>query len=770
MNSVKPKGGENFFPYSEDFENSDWTKNSGTTITNNYAISPDGTQTAARYLGTGTSGLGDKFTLSVTDYTISFWVKSNNGVSQFCRLIGDSSNISENLLITTEWTRLSYTFTGSGLSNKTNGIFRDSNDNDIDVLIYGAQLERGSLGVYNPTNGTAIKNADFDFTRGSSATRVNEQGLIQDVQILSGELVQNGDFEQIGSELVTNGSFDSSASWGMQSSWSIANGSANYDGISSHYIEQSNVFSANTNYKITFTISNNTSGIISIRDGAAATLVPNTNYTNGTHTFYIKSNTNTTLRIYGVGGSGTLSIDNVSVKEVGQNWTFQNGWNMGDGVAVYSGTVSAYRTIYQENILTVNSKYRLTFDIVSIASGSIENISQSSPTSYNTVGTKTEDFIATSTDLFLKPTTDADLTIDNISVIEVTDDTDLPRINYTNFDYENGEVVPYSGEGSLLLEPQSTNRLLQSNQFDSEWSTTRLDVLANQIISPDGTLNADLLTPTASANSHSIGNATLINYNSQESTISFFAKFNGYNISTSVAGTPTNWTGCVFDLENGIAKTPQNAGAQSLCTSKIENYGNGWYRCSITFTPYSSGTFYNFWGTVDSTDANLGSFGLQSYTADGISGVYLWGCQAEVGQSYPTSYIKTTSAAVTRLADVCNNSGSSDLINSTEGVLYAEISALANDGRISLNDGTTDNNVRFTYQASNNTIFGILYNGSNQAVLIYQLPTENAFYKLAFKYKVSDFSLFVNGIEVDSLTGSGTTFTSGEGSFIQSRI
>ena len=58
-----------------------------------------------------------------------------------------------------------------------------------------------------------VQEADFDFSRGSSATRVNEQGLVEDVQILSGELVQNGDFEQIGAEEVTNGNFDTDSDW-----------------------------------------------------------------------------------------------------------------------------------------------------------------------------------------------------------------------------------------------------------------------------------------------------------------------------------------------------------------------------------------------------------------------------------------------------------------------------------------------------------------------------------------------------------------------------
>jgi len=170
----------NLFPYSEDFENSDWVKNGGTTITNNYAISPDGTLNASRYLGIGTSGLGDKFTLSATSYTISFYVKSNTSENYFCRLIGDSVNVSSNLPITTEWTRLSYTFTGSGLSNKTNGLFRDSSNNDMDILIYGAQLEEGSFPTsYIPTNGSAVtRSAETANGSGDASTFNDSEGVL----------------------------------------------------------------------------------------------------------------------------------------------------------------------------------------------------------------------------------------------------------------------------------------------------------------------------------------------------------------------------------------------------------------------------------------------------------------------------------------------------------------------------------------------------------------------------------------------------------------
>ena len=124
--------------------------------------------------------------------------------------------------------------------------------------------------------------------------------------------------------------------------------------------------------------------------------------------------------------------------------------------------------------------------------------------------------------------------------------------------------------------------------------------------------------------------------------------------------------------------------------------------------------------------------------------------QLEQG-SYPTSYIPTQGSAVTRVADVCNGAGNNQVINSTEGVLYAEISALANDGttrRLSISDGTTSNRIVFSYSNVTNQFQSFLANPSVQFNFLTTLSNSVEFNKIAVKYKQNDFALWINGVKV----------------------
>jgi len=332
----------------------------------------------------------------------------------------------------------------------------------------------------------------------------------------------------------------------------------------------------------------------------------------------------------------------------------------------------------------------------------------------------------------------------------------VPRIDY----------VGNTG-GHILLEPSRTNIFQQSNNLSNnswwaEVNSVSITSSDKNITSPTGAGNdAWTLTTDSGGGLKKVGvrmrNNGTNNHTISASTskaMSIFVKkssydfiyFNSQKFQSDMNG--DTW----FNISNGTLGT---ASANHTST-KIEDYGNGWYRLSATVTAPAS--------PAD----NVGQFswhvananGDTTVTADGTSTSFWYGGQIEVGE-YGTSYIETVSADVTRAAETASGAGNSTLFNDSEGVLFADIAVLPETGRIVLNDGTTSNNSRLTYDSGTNTIYGILYNGSNQAVLSYVLPTEGSFNKIAFKYKTSDFSLYVNGFEVDSQTNSGTTFSAG---------
>ena len=137
---------------------------------------------------------------------------------------------------------------------------------------------------------------------------------------------------------------------------------------------------------------------------------------------------------------------------------------------------------------------------------------------------------------------------------------------------------------------------------------------------------------------------------------------------------------------------------------------------------------------------------------------YIWGSQIEAG-SYATSYIPTDGSTVTRVQDQYEKTGISNLINSEEGVLFVEIASLSESGNyreLGLSDGTTSNRVLISYKSTDNVIRGS-FQGSGGANLEYTVTSSKDFHKIAVKWKVNDFALWVDGVEVGSDT-SGSSF------------
>ena len=168
--------------YSEQFDNVYWTK-LNTTVTANTTTAPDGTLTADSIISSG--GVNSflykilSFT-SGTVYNLSFYVKANS--AQTIRIYGGGGGIgtSANLNVTTEWTRISYTFIPSSTGSFDVGIRSNSSNVNFDIFIWGAQLEAGSNATsYIPTvASTVTRNADVISKTGISGLIGQTEGTI----------------------------------------------------------------------------------------------------------------------------------------------------------------------------------------------------------------------------------------------------------------------------------------------------------------------------------------------------------------------------------------------------------------------------------------------------------------------------------------------------------------------------------------------------------------------------------------------------------------
>ena len=465
----------------------------------------------------------------------------------------------------------------------------------------------------------------------------------------------------------------------------------------------------------------------------------------------------------------------------GSGWIFSDSSREGSSGEYYQGGVKITRTTNLSRLrptvgLTSSisffpletRNYVISYDLISTTDSS-KAVSMSaggqSVQLPGTVGSHTVYFKSGGTNNICQfsPGSNTDIVLDNISIKEAIDadftftrndagtrvnasgniesvGVDLPRIDYRG------------GCGSLLLEPEATNTATDSNDF----TTGDLFVLSSlpgvdngiltsaQATSPDGTNNAWELADNNDGNTGVVSlryfSTKVIseNYN----TVSLFVKKQGDNdwFYISLAGYDFTAQSTYFNISNG---TLGNVGAD--VTASIDDYGNGWYRISVTFQ-----TTTDVQGAIQFRLATINDVG--AITRDGTNGVYIYGLQAEshATRQYATSYIPTSGSPETRGADIALDAGSSDLISSTEGVFYLEVAGLTsinNFQSITLSNGGITERIRFMLSNIENRISVELDTGNGSGFFRSVILSDvTAFNKIAIKYKQDDYAIWVNGV------------------------
>jgi hypothetical protein len=265
---------------------------------------------------------------------------------------------------------------------------------------------------------------------------------------------------------------------------------------------------------------------------------------------------------------------------------------------------------------------------------------------------------------------------------------------------------------SLLVEPAATNLSLRSEEFTASgfWSLTNAIVSGNTAVAPDGTMTADTLTATA------IGGqiqGTIVGVSGTTYIASFFIK---RRTGTGVVN--------IRSVEN--VNTPITV-------------TNNWTRVSLA-------------ATATSTNVRIGI-----HLATSGDAVDIWGAQLETG-SVATSYIPTTTAAVTRNADVISKTGVSGFIGQTEGTLYAEVDLRSIAGVrtiMALSDGTGTTSNRIAVNLSTNQVSIACNFASGSTVLLNSALTLSGLNKIAVAYTGTTIDLIINGGSPISTTTGG---------------
>ena len=313
---------------------------------------------------------------------------------------------------------------------------------------------------------------------------------------------------------------------------------------------------------------------------------------------------------------------------------FSNGsivQSSGSALITSNGLGTGYPSIWQQVTTVVGKTYKVTANFTNNTTGiwfwKFDNNSPLGNTNRVTFINNDSDssidaefeFTATATlssiSAFAEQGNSGSFNFDNVSVKEVIADP-------ADFTFTRGTDTATRVNSAGIIEKETQNLLLQSNQFDTTWNSYNLSRTAgaNDF---DGGTNAWTIAK--------LGSYGLINQsvsNTGVHTFSVYAKAGTLDyIALTTSASP--FSTAYFDLQNGVVGSLVNA-----IDSNIESVGGGWYRCSLTTNVTASGFWRIYPADSDGglTNANLGN-------------IIIYKSQLEQGLVART-YIETTTAAV----------------------------------------------------------------------------------------------------------------------------
>jgi hypothetical protein len=462
---------------------------------------------------------------------------------------------------------------------------------------------------------------------------------------------------------------------------------------------------------------------------------------------------------YTTGGTGTLNVTpNYAVAP--------DGTMTADRIQITRGAV--YQEFYQRVKTNTGQQYTLSFWAKSLSGTPTLFTNFNSP--YENQVTFTNDwvryehtYVASGLGLGLTgfnlitwsglPTTSlsADLLVWGAQLVEGTSALDYQatetRLNIPRLDYSLGSCP------NILLEPQRTNLVLRSEEFNlASWGKGNSAVTANVTTSPRGLVNADEITANGALATHNVSQSVSVT-SGLSYTFSFYAKKSTNDFIQFSAG--SNVFGSLFfinfDLNNGVVGS-----SASVTSSSITDVGDGWYRCVVTATATSTTTAaIGLWLVTSNTSIRTESNSLST-------SVFLWGAQLEAG-AYPTSYIPTSSASVTRNADVISrgNIFTNGLITASGGTWFVDfrnnrVFSRDNSNRFGIADTSPLGNDALTISTGSSAgRLQIQKRVAGTLTALYATTTDAC--KIAIKWNGTTADVFENGVKVVSATAFTTT-------------